>query len=98
MVSGWGAMACRGSEGGTVKTYPLLICKPACSTCDNANAQLVSCAREGWGRVKTCPFRRLDRRYNGTTLNVQKKVAGVGAGLNFGSLKPTTPHVLACGL
>ena len=53
MVSGWGAMACRVSEGGgTVKTYTLPICKPTVLVCDNANAQLVVRAREGWGRFK----------------------------------------------
>ena len=51
--------------------------------------------RKGWGGVKTCPVRRLDRQYNRTTLIIQKKVEGVGAGLDFGSLKPKTPHVLA---
>ena len=51
--------------------------------------------RKGWSGVKTCPVRRLDRQYNHTTLIIQKKVEGVGAGLNFGSLRPTTPHVLA---
>ena len=51
--------------------------------------------RKGWGGVKTCPVRRLDRQCNRTTLIIQKKVEGVGAGLNFGSLKPTTTQVLA---
>lgn len=52
-------------------------------------------AREGWGRFKVCTLQSGNRRYSPATLKVQKKSAGVGGGLNFGSLKPTTPHVLA---
>ena len=53
MVSGWDAMACRVSEGGTVKTYPLPICKPTVLVCDNANAQLVVRAREAGAGAKS---------------------------------------------
>ena len=53
MVSGWGAMACRVSEGGTVKTYTLPICKPTVLVCDNANAQLVVRAREAGAGAKS---------------------------------------------
>ena len=53
MVFGWGAMACRVSEGGTVKTYTLPICKPTVLVCDNANAQLVVRAREAGAGAKS---------------------------------------------
>ena len=56
MGSGWGAMACRVSEGkgwGTVKTYTLPICKPTVLVCDNANAQLVVRAREAGAGAKS---------------------------------------------
>ena len=33
--------------------------------------------RKGWGGVKTCPVRRLDRRYSRATLNVRKKGDGL---------------------
>ena len=50
--------------------------------------------RKGWGGVKTCPVRRLDRPVPLAFLNIQKKGDGVGGGLNFGSLRPTKPQVL----
>lgn len=37
----------------------------------------------------------VNRLYSQALLSVEKKGAGVGGGLTFGSLKPTTPHVLA---
>ena len=61
MDFGWGAMACRVSEG-AVQSLSRPACKPAVQPSDPKRPE---------------------------------KSAGVGGGLNFGSLRPTTPHVLA---
>lgn len=50
--------------------------------------------RKGWGGVKTCPVRRLDRQYRQATLNIQKK--GDGGGIKSlqpqASRYPAVPH------
>ena len=58
-------------------------------------AGLRACRVSEGGTVKTYTLLHVNRQYSRATLNVRKKGDGVGAGLNFGSLKPTTPHVLA---
>ena len=54
-----------------------------------------SCRARARGRFKVWAGPHVNRQCSPATLNVQKKGAGVGGGLNFGSLQPTTPHVLA---
>ncbi|GAD24047.1 hypothetical protein AVS7_03807 [Acidovorax sp. MR-S7] len=51
--------------------------------------------RKGWGGVKTCPVRRLDRSVPLAFLNIQKKGDGVGGIKSLqpqASRHPAVPH------
>ena len=87
-------MACRVSEGGTVKTYTLPICKPTVLVCDNANAQVASCARARGAVQSLSPAACKPAVQPSNAKRTEKSCRG-GAGSLFGRMTGSNPHCFA---